>query len=51
VEFDDLTPIPGTEAAKPPLDQVNAVLLVVDTVNTRPGSSGTVWVADPELQR
>jgi hypothetical protein len=51
VEFDDMTPSPGTEAGKPPLDQVNAVLLVVDTVNTKPGSSGVLWVADPALQR
>jgi hypothetical protein len=51
VEFDDLSPSPGTEAGKPPLDQVNTVLLVVDTVNTKPGSSGTLWVADPALQR
>jgi hypothetical protein len=51
VEFDDLTPSPGTEAGKPPLDQVNAILLVVDTVNTKPGSSGTLWVTDPALQK
>jgi hypothetical protein len=50
VEFDDLTPLPhgGGEAAS---DQVNAVLLVVDTVNTKPGSSGTVWLENVALQR
>jgi hypothetical protein len=51
VEFDDLTPAPGTEAGKPPLDQVNAIMLVVDTVNTKPGSSGSLWVSGPALQR
>jgi hypothetical protein len=51
VEFDDLTPSPGTEAGKPPLDQVNAVMLVVDTVNTKPGSSGSLWVSSPALQK
>ena len=51
VDFDDLTPSPGTETAKAPLDEVNAVMLVVDTVNTTPGASGTLWVSAAALQR
>ena len=44
--FDDMRPIAPAQAAHPPLDQVHAVLFVVDTVNTPPGTSGRVKIRD-----
>jgi hypothetical protein len=28
-----------------------SILFVVDTVNSRPGTSGRVWITNPALQR
>jgi hypothetical protein len=42
----------GSEAAGDvPLNQIDSVLLVVDTVNSRPGSSGAIWIPDLWLAR
>ena len=51
VYFDDLTPSTDTDVSNPPLSQVNAVLLVVDTTNTKPGTSGRIWLKDAALQK
>ena len=51
IKFSDLAPSDGTAAATPPLDQISQILFVVDTVNTRPGESGRVWIKSPEFQR
>jgi hypothetical protein len=51
IDFDDLAPSPETDLPKPPLEQVNAVLFVVDTVNTKPGTSGHVWIRRARLQK
>jgi hypothetical protein len=45
VFFDEMTPVGGTPSALP-LDGVQDLLVVVDTVNTAPGSSGRVWIDD-----
>lgn len=39
-----LPPIGETASPAPPLDAIDVMLLVVDTVNTRPGTSGAVQV-------
>ena len=46
VLFRDLRPVGYTSRPSPPLEQIDVILLVVDTVNTRPGSSGAVQLAD-----
>ncbi len=46
VLLQDLDPIGYTSRPSPPLDQIDVILLVVDTVNTRTGSSGAVQLAD-----
>jgi hypothetical protein len=51
VFFDEFRPVEeGTESAVP-LGDVKSVLFVVDTTNTKPGSSGRVWITEPALQK
>jgi hypothetical protein len=49
VRFADMTPVAGA----PPLDRAgaDALLFVVDTTNTLPGASGTIWLDEVELIR
>jgi hypothetical protein len=52
VRFSEMQPLGHTSTPTPPLDKVDAVLIVVDTVNARPGSRGTLhltelWLAAP----
>jgi hypothetical protein len=42
VGIDQLRPVGVTSTERPPLEAIDVMLLVVDTVNTRPGSSGAV---------
>jgi hypothetical protein len=44
VFFDELTPRGMTTPAQPDLVGVDTVLFVVDTVNSKPGSSGQFWL-------
>ena len=52
VSLADLEPLGATSQAQPPLDRIDVVLLVVDTLNNVPGSGGAVqltelWLAAP----
>ena len=52
VFFDQFQPLGATSSATPPLDAVDALLLVVDTLNSRPGDVSRVhitglWLAEP----
>ncbi len=52
VFFDRFQPLGATSSATPPLDAVDALLLVVDTLNSRPGDASRVhitemWLAEP----
>ena len=51
VYFDDLTPAGLTETGKPPLAEIRSILFVVDSTNTKPGTSGRVWIVNPRLER
>ncbi len=51
VSFADLVPSEGTATAKPPLEQVSQILFVVDTTNTKPGSSGRLWIQSAALEK
>jgi hypothetical protein len=44
--FDELEPLGATSSQNPPLDKVDVILMVVDTVNTRPGTGGVVQLAE-----
>jgi hypothetical protein len=50
VMFDDLLPAGPTATDKPPLPDVRTLLFVVDTTNTKPGTSGRIWITGPALQ-
>jgi len=45
IAFDEMTPL-GTATGHPVLEDVNDLLFVVDTVHTKQGSSGQVWLDD-----
>jgi hypothetical protein len=51
VFFDDMNPRGVTSHAKPTLANVRDVLFVVDTVNTKPGSAGQIWLDDVKYGR
>lgn len=48
IRFDDMTPRGAPQSVRPELATVESVLWVVDTVNTKPGASGQVWIDDVE---
>lgn len=49
VFFDDMGPIGRTERRRPDLAAVTAILFVVDTNHTPPGTAGIVWLDDVTL--
>jgi hypothetical protein len=51
VYFDDLTPRGSTSERRPPLSEVQAILFVVDTVNTSVGTNGQIWMDDVKYGR
>jgi hypothetical protein len=51
VHFRELAPSPGADQPTPPLDQISQILFVVDTTNTRPGTSGRFWIKSAALQK
>jgi hypothetical protein len=51
VYFDDLRPAGPTRTEHPPLDAVDSVLFVVDTVNTPLGGNGRLWLDDVTYAR
>jgi len=46
LRFTDFRPLMKSSPEHPPLDRIDSVLLVIDTLNNRPGSSGTLWIPD-----
>lgn len=51
VSFDDLAPTASGQTLHPDLTRTQTLLFVVDTTNTRPGTSGAVWFDDIRLVR
>jgi hypothetical protein len=51
VAFADFRPLEATTTGRPVLADVRDVLFVVDTVNTRPGVSGQLWLDDVKVGR
>lgn len=51
VFFDELTPVGATRPWGPDLSRVDAILFVVDTTHTTPGTSGVLWLEDVRLGR
>jgi hypothetical protein len=50
VFFDDFRPVETSAPGAVPVGDVKAVLFVVDTTNTKPGTSGRIWITEPQLQ-
>jgi hypothetical protein len=51
IYFDHMTPVGETPSPHPPPNSAGDVLLVVDTLNVQPGSSGTLWFKSVTLQQ
>lgn len=51
LRFADFRPLDASWALQPPLARVDSLLLVIDTVNTAPGSAGRVAMTDLWLAR
>ena len=51
VAFADLQPLEATTTGRPVLADVRDVLFVVDTINTRPGVSGQLWLDEVTVGR
>ena len=51
VFFDDMTPRGPTVQRRPVLSNVRDVMFVVDTVNTKPGAAGQIWIDDVKYGR
>jgi hypothetical protein len=51
VFFDEMAPRGVTTQRRPVLSDVRDLLLVIDTVNTKPGTSGVLWIDDVKYAR
>jgi hypothetical protein len=51
VFFDDMTPKGRTSQRRPVLANVQDVMFVVDTVNTKPGAAGQIWLDEVKYGR
>jgi len=51
IRFDDFQPVSPGESAQAPLADVRSLMFVVDTTNTKPGTSGRIWMMGPALQK
>jgi hypothetical protein len=51
VFFDDLVPVGATASPRPDPDAVRSVLFVVDANNTKPTTSGRIWIRFAALER
>ena len=51
VFFDEMTPRGVTAQRRPVLSNVRDLLFVIDSVNTKPGSSGVIWLDDLKYGR
>ena len=51
VLFDDMRAVSAATPPKPTLSKVTDVMFVIDTVNTKPGTAGQVWIDDVKYGR
>jgi hypothetical protein len=51
VYFDDMRATAADTSGPPPLDRIDSLLFVVDTLNTALGSSGQVWIDELKLAK
>jgi hypothetical protein len=46
IRFDDFRPVGSRDAKNLPTSDLRSIMFVVDTMNTRTGASGRIWVSD-----
>jgi hypothetical protein len=51
VRFDDLRPVGVTHAQQPQRSDYRSLMFVVDTTNTKPGTSGRIWLKAVRLEK
>ncbi len=51
VAFDDVRPVGITHAEQPKRSEYRSLMFVVDTTNTKPGTSGRIWLSNVRLER
>ena len=51
VGFDDLRPVGVTHAQQPQRPDYRSLMFVVDTTNTKPGTSGRIWLKAVRLEK
>jgi hypothetical protein len=51
VRLDDMSYVEPVLSGRPPRGKLDTLLFVVDTTNARPGSEGTIWIGDIDLER
>jgi hypothetical protein len=51
VFFDDMTPAGFTTSRRPLLADVQSVMFVVDSTNTKPGAAGQFWIDEVKYGR
>jgi hypothetical protein len=51
VYFDDLTPVGVTQTWRPTFSTIHDLMFVIDTTNTKSGSSGRLWIRAAALQK
>ena len=51
VAFKEMRPLEPATSGEPVLADVRDVLFVVDTINTRPGVNGQLWLDDVKVGR
>ena len=51
IRFDEMSPVPRTNAGAPPLDTIGALMFTIDTNNTRPATSGAITFTSIALER
>jgi hypothetical protein len=51
LRFAEFRPLGTVSATRPPLDRVDSLLLVIDTLHTTPGAEGRLWITDLWLAR
>jgi len=51
IPFDDFRGVDEAAPGRVPVSDVKTVLFVIDTTNTKPGTSGRLWIAAPALQK
>jgi hypothetical protein len=51
ITIDELIPVGVTHVAAPARDAIRAVMFVIDTTNTKPGTAGRIWFQRADLEQ